>query len=417
MSRDDFQQAVQAARGIQPKWGEDRLQQARQGVDRLQRRRRRLRVAGAVGLVGAPLLLAWILIWPPWAPDVGTPSVVVRPSVVQFSDGSRALPGDPNGLVLQQSTPEEIRLTLESGVSRFEVTPRKRRRFVVDAGQVRVTVLGTKFSVERRRGSVRVAVERGLVRVDSPAGTWKLGAGQNAVFPDEGDPVGPSGEPVRGAEAAGSKPDSPGQVTASAVEATTPAKGLGGKAPTRAGRDDVPEGRKVLPKERKVDEDSLSSKSLPQAAPSWRSLATQGKLREAADLLGETPPSQIRGAQDLLRAADVLRRAGRPAKAMPYLLLVEERHPSTSAASLAVFQRGRIALLQLGKPCSAAPLFIKARKRAGRASLRQDALAREAEAWFKCGRKDLAKARAKEYLLRYPTGHHRNAVLRYGGEL
>ncbi|WP_394778648.1 FecR family protein [Undibacterium sp.] len=54
---------------------------------------------------------------------------------------------------------------LESGEAYFEVAHDASRPFVVEAGDSRVTVLGTKFSVRREAGQVKVVVVDGRVQV------------------------------------------------------------------------------------------------------------------------------------------------------------------------------------------------------------------------------------------------------------
>jgi transmembrane sensor len=70
---------------------------------------------------------------------------------------------------------------LDSGEAYFEVTHQAGRPFVVHAGDRRVTVLGTKFSVRRLGSEVKVTVLEGRVRVEGPAGSG--GMQQTVVDP------------------------------------------------------------------------------------------------------------------------------------------------------------------------------------------------------------------------------------------
>jgi FecR-like protein len=71
-----------------------------------------------------------------------------------------------------------IQVRLAHGAVDCEVAPRKDRPpFVVDAGEVDVTVVGTAFRVERD-GQVRVSVSHGVVRVDAPDGSRAVAAGE-----------------------------------------------------------------------------------------------------------------------------------------------------------------------------------------------------------------------------------------------
>ncbi len=79
---------------------------------------------------------------------------------------------------MQRSSGGAITITLAFGRVDCEVEPRSGRApFVVRAGGVDVTVVGTVFTVERD-DEVRVVVSRGRVRVDGPGASASLAAGQ-----------------------------------------------------------------------------------------------------------------------------------------------------------------------------------------------------------------------------------------------
>jgi transmembrane sensor len=81
--------------------------------------------------------------------------------------------------------PGRVDAELARGGATFEVVRDPARRFRVQAGDVAVEVLGTRFTVERLGERARVAVERGRVRVSWPSGSSELGAGESALFPPE----------------------------------------------------------------------------------------------------------------------------------------------------------------------------------------------------------------------------------------
>jgi len=69
---------------------------------------------------------------------------------------------------------------LEAGRVDCRVAPRRGRPpFAVQAGETRVTVVGTRFSVERRQEGARVVVEEGIVRVQSGEQSVLLNPGQS----------------------------------------------------------------------------------------------------------------------------------------------------------------------------------------------------------------------------------------------
>lgn len=67
-------------------------------------------------------------------------------------------------------TEKERRVELEQGEAFFEVAKDPLRPFVVRAGNQRVIAVGTKFSVRREEGDIRVVVTEGKVRVETEGG-------------------------------------------------------------------------------------------------------------------------------------------------------------------------------------------------------------------------------------------------------
>lgn len=78
---------------------------------------------------------------------------------------------------------DERKVTL-SGKAYFEVQRDEQRPFVIDAGELRVVVLGTAFEVSAydTAGTIAVRVRSGRVRVDAAGDTAELTAGQRVVF-------------------------------------------------------------------------------------------------------------------------------------------------------------------------------------------------------------------------------------------
>lgn len=56
---------------------------------------------------------------------------------------------------------------LKRGEVIFEVVPDATRPFIVDSGSIRITVLGTRFAVNRLTNLIRVSVDHGRVKVES----------------------------------------------------------------------------------------------------------------------------------------------------------------------------------------------------------------------------------------------------------
>ena len=106
---------------------------------------------------------------------------------IALSDGSRIELAAGGQLVPLFSNATRADFELSAGQALFDVVPHGPRRWTVVAGSVTVSVIGTRFTVLRDdAGLVRVAVERGLVRVSGQTvtgGTQELSAGQALEVP------------------------------------------------------------------------------------------------------------------------------------------------------------------------------------------------------------------------------------------
>jgi transmembrane sensor len=398
------------AEAIDPALTERDVQRLVAGAGRRARRRARRRLAlGGVGLGAAALLLALrfsgpapapIAIAPrpappaPPAPDrAGAPRLEApRLEPLRLDDGSVATPLDAGtALALRESAPQRVTIELSHGRGRFEVTPRPERQFVVRAGDVTVTVLGTAFTVERVADRIGVAVERGKVMVDWQVGSRRLVAGESGWFP----PL------MVGASAPA--PEVRTHPASRAAIASRP-----GPAPVvprqeAAPSTDPPElvepvGEQPAPVSRYVS---------PPAAPAARAEAPAGDADDQT--ARETAAS-------LLAAADAARLDGRPADGAALLRRVLREHRNDPRAPLAAFTLGRVLLKELDRPRQAAAAFAEARALAPRGPFAEDALAREAEAWQAAGETGEAASRAQDYLRRYPNGRRAAAMRAVGGE-
>jgi tetratricopeptide (TPR) repeat protein len=151
------------------------------------------------------------------------------------------------------------------------------------------------------------------------------------------------------------------------------------------------------------------------AAARWVALATEKRFDEAYGLLQKVSIRELDDPDDLLLAADVVRQAGRPEQAVPFLERVVKDHPRELCAQLAGFSLGKVYLDSLNEPALAAQSFARVRDAAPTGGLAQDALAREVEAWSRAGESARAHASALEYLRLYPNGRRLSAVKDLGG--
>jgi transmembrane sensor len=348
-------------------WSEDRPER----VARQVLRRHRLLFALDVVLVcGTTVLFLWVRgVGSPAAPLSGAAPMVAAAGVPTetFRDGSVAeLLGRDTNVRVERDTPQHL-VTKLTGGARFRVVHDPQRTFEVQAGDVRVRVLGTTFSVvQLPSGPTQVFVEEGHVKVDWLGGSAELQAGEGGVFP-------PS--EVRAAAASSPAPQEsvqPAMVVAQAVGA--------------------PGAR---------------------SAKGWREYAAKGDFAQAYEQLNASNRDAVRDeAADLMLAADVARLSGHPEQAVSPLRKLCDRHAGDRRAPVAAFTLGRVLLDDLGRPADAAAAFEKARVLWPTGPLAEDALAREADAWLRAGRRELARAIAEQYLARYPQGRHASSLQR-----
>jgi transmembrane sensor len=296
--------------------------------------------------------------------------------VLRLADGSSATPADDRGtLAVIEDTPRRVVLDLVAGRARFDVVPARERAFIVQAGDVTVTVVGTVFSVDRVADRIGIGVERGRVLVDWGVGRRSLGAGETGWFPPLVVGASPPlpGTRVRHARVARAAPVPP------APDAPVP------PAP------DAP----------------VETVPLPRPAPS--APGAPAPPPAAASAREET-------AEHLFAAADAARREGRADDAARVLGRLVARHRTDPRAPLAAFTLGRVLLKDLGRPREAATAFADARALAPSGPFAEDALAREAEAWSRAGQAEQARARARAYLELHPDGRRVGAMKALAGD-
>lgn len=305
--------------------------------------------------------------------------------VLHLADGSTVtLLGADAEVVVMHVTDDQILLRLDRGAARFDVVPGLPREFRVEAGEVSVAVVGTIFEVRREGAGANVRVIEGRVRVTWPVDREALlSAGEAARFP----------RPVEQASA----PHARRAVVAEPAVVEEPV---------------------VVPHEPPAPPPVRAVRRTPRRPQqeAWIALAESGEYEQAARLL-ETDDTAIESASldVLLLASDTMRLSGQPDRALDYLDRATVLAESDARAPLVAFTRGRLLLTALSRPYDAAEAFARARALAPRGSLAMDALAREVEARARAGDAEAARARAEEYVARYPNGLRLAAVRRWGG--
>ena len=140
-----------------------------------------VRAAAAAALIIAALGVGFAL-WP--APSSYRTAVGGMASV-PMSDGSKVTL-NTDSQIRVAVTSSERRVELQRGEAFFDVVTDPRRPFVVHAGNKRVVVLGTKFSVRREADDLKVVVTEGKVRLESAGSPQAVAAGTVARASDAG---------------------------------------------------------------------------------------------------------------------------------------------------------------------------------------------------------------------------------------
>lgn len=102
-------------------------------------------------------------------------------------DGSKIILGAQSLVNMDFNGPKR-QLDLSSGEAYFKVEHDSERPFVVRAGEVSVTAIGTAFDVRRRSDRITVTVEEGIVEVrgsasgGAPASVWRAEAGYQLTY-------------------------------------------------------------------------------------------------------------------------------------------------------------------------------------------------------------------------------------------
>jgi hypothetical protein len=196
--------------------------------------------------------------------------VVVRPSVVlrsrdpvrlvttsspsRFTIGESSLWIEPSSLVLVSGDDEHgVDVVLDRGTVTCEVAPRHGRPpFVVDAGEVRVQVVGTRFTVTRGAVETSVGVDHGVVEVAVGGVVTVLRDGER--WPAPPGPAVPAATQASSPVAAPVAPSEPSPVLSPESPAAVDAPAVATTHPLAPGRRAAPPG-------------SVPPGSAPSAAP------------------------------------------------------------------------------------------------------------------------------------------------------
>jgi len=98
-----------------------------------------------------------------------------------LSDGSVVTVNKGSSISYQSKFKGETRRVSLKGEAFFNVTPNKKKPFVISVNDVQITVVGTSFNVKTINGSTEVVVETGIVKVTRAGKTVELRANEEAT--------------------------------------------------------------------------------------------------------------------------------------------------------------------------------------------------------------------------------------------
>lgn len=308
-----------------------------------------------------------------------------RAQSIALSDGSTLTARERTPLAVVANDGTRVAWRMGEGAVHFSVRPRGPRRWTIDAGLARISVIGTQFDLERAPHSLDVRCTEGTVRVESPLlpeGARLLHAGESLRVSDART------EPV----AQEVVPD------AATADAATSSSGNGnedGGAPQRVGR----------PAQPRAEERA------------WRALAQHGDYDRAYALLGHdgvARESTASSPDDLLALADVARLSGHPADAVAPLETLLSRHGRDDAAPLAAYTLGRV-LLSLSRASDAAHAFDRALSLGAPRAIEEDARLQLVRARAAAGDRAGAQRAADDFRARYGEARGAQSLQRWLG--
>jgi len=138
-----------------------------------------MRIAASIAIVvGLGLLAFWI-----FNERVREVTIVAQQAVLSdtLSDGSIVTVNKGSSISYPSKFKSETRQVSLKGEAFFNVTPDKKKPFVISVNDVQITVVGTSFNVKTINGNTEVVVETGIVKVTKRGKTIELKANEETV--------------------------------------------------------------------------------------------------------------------------------------------------------------------------------------------------------------------------------------------
>jgi TolA-binding protein len=285
---------------------------------------------------------------------------------------------EPAQAVISEVSERAVRLELLAGTIACEVAPRDGgQAFAVEAGEVTVRVVGTRFMVSRAGGSTTVLVDEGAVEIRRPGmrpATTRAGQGLEILEDGAVNRI----EASDGARA---------QLNQLVAE-----RQLGQKPDRETDAPQAPPADTAQPEMTAAREAAADRGSRPAGLDTWRSWILAGRYDDAERALTAHLAKAPNDSEALMLLANCRRKAGRwRAAVSAYERLIETA--GSSRANMARFKAGVLYQERLGDHAVAAKMF-EGYLRAGSAAkpLESEAMLRLGKSLLALGRTQRAEA-------------------------
>jgi hypothetical protein len=182
-----------------------------------------------------------------------------------------------SAVVVSGDATRGILVVLDRGSVTLDVEPRAARAgFVVQAGEVRVRVVGTRFGVSRWMDRASVQVERGVVEVDASGRTVQVHAGETWRSADSAETVGTPSASGAAVAAEAQSPRAP-------VDATPPEHAEHGRIRRHASEAPVGASRTTEKAAASAKPDPPAPKPMPAQQPASQQLYEAAAQLEVSD--------------------------------------------------------------------------------------------------------------------------------------
>ena len=141
-----------------------------------------IRVAASIILVAALGIAVIMLVNKNSAPTEVVAQTQQNVLIDTLSDGSVVTLNKNSAITYPSKFKGNTRAIALKGEAFFNVTPDKKKPFIISVNDVQVTVIGTSFNIKSENGNTEVVVETGIVQVTRSGKTVVLNAGEKIIM-------------------------------------------------------------------------------------------------------------------------------------------------------------------------------------------------------------------------------------------